>query len=85
MPSSAADGPALPDFDALWNFGDAPATEAAFTELLPMAREAGDPDYLAQLLSQIARTHGLQGRFESAHELHLIKADMQVSAFVLWR
>ena len=66
MPNSTTD---LPDFDALWNFGDAPATEAALTELLPMAREAGDPDYLAQLLSQTARTHGLQGRFETAHAL----------------
>lgn len=59
----------LPDFDSLWNYSDPAATGAAFREILPLARDAGDPDYLAQLLSQIARTEGLQGRFEAAHVL----------------
>lgn len=59
----------LPDFDTLWDFGDVPATADAFRDLLPLAHDAGDPDYLVQLLSQIARTEGLQGRFDAAHEL----------------
>lgn len=57
-----------PDFDRLWDYQDAAGTEARFREILPQASEAGDPDYLAQLLTQIARTEGLQGRFDDALE-----------------
>jgi len=58
---------ALPDFDALWNYDDPAATEVALRELLPQARASGDRDYLAQLLTQIARTQSLQQRFDDAH------------------
>jgi tetratricopeptide (TPR) repeat protein len=58
---------ALPDFDALWDYANPGATEARFRALLPEAEAAKDADYLAQLLSQIARTEGLQGRFDDAH------------------
>ena len=57
----------LPDFDALWDYDDPVATEVALRELLPQARASGDRDYLAQLLTQIARTLSLQRRFEDAH------------------
>ncbi|MBI3270592.1 MAG: tetratricopeptide repeat protein [Planctomycetes bacterium] len=60
-----ADG--LPDFDRLWNYDDPAATEATFRELLPKAEASGDVNYLAQLLTQIARTEGLQRKFEDAH------------------
>lgn len=60
--------PALPDFDAWWDYSDAAGTEAKFAELLPQARQSGDRSYYAQLLTQIARTQGLQRRFEEAHE-----------------
>ena len=60
---------ALPKFDELWNFRDPAATEAAFRALVPKARESGDKDYLGQLLSQIARTRGLQRDFDGAHAL----------------
>jgi tetratricopeptide (TPR) repeat protein len=57
------------DFDALWNYGDPAATEIQFLEKLPAAREAGDAAYLAELLSQIARTHSLRKSFDVAHAL----------------
>jgi tetratricopeptide (TPR) repeat protein len=61
-----ADLPALPDFDSLWNFSAPDSTEAAFQSILPLAKSSGDRDYLAQLLTQIARTEGLQMKFEAA-------------------
>lgn len=56
----------LPDFDAKWDYEHPDSTEAAFRALLPAARESGNADYLAQLLTQIARTEGLQMRFDDA-------------------
>ena len=56
----------LPAFDEFWNFADPAATEAKFRELLPRAREAGDPGYVAELQTQIARTQGLQQRYTEA-------------------
>jgi tetratricopeptide (TPR) repeat protein len=58
---------ALPDFNKMWNYGDPAATEAKFLEVLPQAEASGNSDYLAQLLTQIARTQGLQNRFTEAH------------------
>ena len=57
----------LPDFDKLWDYNDAAATERKFRELLPAAQKSGDASYHAQLLTQIARTQGRQGRFDDAH------------------
>jgi tetratricopeptide (TPR) repeat protein len=54
-------------FDDLWNYDQPAETEHAFRRLLPAARTAGDRSYLAQLLTQIARTQGLQRQFEQAH------------------
>ena len=58
--------PAMADFDKLWDYQDPAGTEAKFRELLPRA-EAGDPAYLAELLTQIARTQGLQTKFDEGH------------------
>ena len=58
----------LPDFDKMWNYADPAATEAKFRELLPAAEKSGDDSYHAQLLTQIARTQGLQGRYDQAIE-----------------
>jgi tetratricopeptide (TPR) repeat protein len=66
---AAAPAPApqsLPVIRTLWNFQDPAGTEAKFREILPAARASGDRAYLAELLSQIARTQGLQLRFEEA-------------------
>lgn len=57
----------LPDFDKLWDYAHPDETERKFRAILPQAREANDPSYLAQLLTQIARTQGLQEKFAEAH------------------
>ena len=57
----------LPSFDALWNFDDPAGTEIRFRELLAKAKESSDPGYAAELLTQIARTQGLQQKFDEAH------------------
>jgi tetratricopeptide (TPR) repeat protein len=57
----------LPDFDAMWDYNDPAGTEAKFREVLLKAEASGDMSYRAQLLTQIARTQGLQMKFEEAH------------------
>jgi len=59
----------LPDFNKLWNFRDVADTEKKFRALLPRAQESGNLDYHLQLLTQIARTLGLQDNFDDAHKL----------------
>lgn len=67
-------GESLPDFDALWNHADPAATESHFRTLLPVferaapTSEAARSAYL-QLLTQLARTQGLQRRFDAAHRI----------------
>lgn len=56
----------LPDFDSLWNYDKPAETERNFRELLPQAKDSGDSGYQAELLSQIARSLGLQRRFAAA-------------------
>ncbi len=58
----------LPDFDAMWDYNDPAATEAGFRQVLPQAEASGDVSYHAQLLTQVARTQGLQMKFEAAHK-----------------
>ncbi len=57
----------LPDFDAMWDYDHPDTTEARFRELVPLAEESGDLSYQAQLMTQIARTQGLQMEFDDAH------------------
>jgi len=57
----------LPDFDKLWNYNDPGQTEQEFRKLLSQTEKSGDTSYHARLLTQIARTEGLQGRYEDAH------------------
>ena len=57
----------LPDFDQEWNYADPAATETRFRAILAEAEPGADPDYRAQLGTQIARTFSLRGRFEEAH------------------
>jgi tetratricopeptide (TPR) repeat protein len=59
--------PDLPDFDALWDYDHPAETEAAFRQILSEAEASGDVSYHLQLLTQIARTQGLQRRFAEAH------------------
>ena len=72
----------LPDFDSFWNYDDPAGTEARFRELLPKARESGNMEYLAELLTQIARSQGLQQKYAEAgatlnEAAELIKPDMK--------
>ena len=55
------------EFDALWDYQHPDQTEAAFRELLPQAEHNDDRSYHLQLLTQIARTQGLQRQFTEAH------------------
>lgn len=57
----------LPDFNKLWDFNKPHVTEQKFRELIPAAQESGDQEYYLQLLTQVARTEGLQKKFEEAH------------------
>ncbi|MBD3335321.1 MAG: tetratricopeptide repeat protein [Candidatus Eisenbacteria bacterium] len=66
MAHSASAGEPL-DFDKLWDYGDPAATEEEFRGLLPAAEASGDRSYHTQLLTQIARTLGLQRKFAEAH------------------
>jgi tetratricopeptide (TPR) repeat protein len=59
----------LPEFDSLWDYNDPAGTEAQFRALLPEARTSGNSGYYAELLTQIARTQGLQMKFEGAHAI----------------
>jgi tetratricopeptide (TPR) repeat protein len=58
----------LPKFDSLWNYDKPEETEKKFREILPQAESSGDTSYLIQLLTQIARTEGLQMKFDDAHK-----------------
>lgn len=68
MPQTNHDALELPDFDSLWNFDNPGETEQKFREILPLAENAGDTSYLIELLTQIARTEGLQMKFDDAHK-----------------
>lgn len=70
----------LPDFDKLWDYNNPAETEKKFKEILPQAEESKDKSYLIELLTQVARTEGLQMKFDDAHKtldraMKLIKAD----------
>ena len=57
----------LPDFDALWNYDRPAETEQAFLAILEQIADDGSSAYRLELLTQIARTQGLQRRFDAAH------------------
>ena len=58
---------ALPAFDKLWDYDNPAATEGKFRALLSEAEKSEDRAYLAELLTQLARTQGMQGHFDDAH------------------
>jgi tetratricopeptide (TPR) repeat protein len=67
------------DFDALWDYGNPAATESRFLEVLAQVEATASADYLAQLETQIARTHGLRAEFDSAAKW-LDRADFRCGA-----
>lgn len=59
----------MTDFDALWNYDDAAATETAFRKVLVEEGTAMPVARRAELLSQIGRTLGLRRQFDEAHQI----------------
>lgn len=59
----------LTSFDKLWNYNKPEETEKKFYEILPEIKNAGDKSLYLQLLTQIARTKGLQMKFDEAHKI----------------
>ncbi len=55
-----------PDFDQLWDYNDPAATETRFRQVLPTLSVGSEAQ--VELLTQIARTLGLQRRFAEAHQ-----------------
>jgi tetratricopeptide (TPR) repeat protein len=60
-------GQELPDWKPLWDFKNPAKTEQSFRKLLPQAEAAGDLSYTLIVKTQIARTLGLQMKFDQAH------------------
>jgi tetratricopeptide (TPR) repeat protein len=58
----------LKDFDKLWDYNNPAETEKKFKALLTDAEKSKDKAYLIELTTQIARTQGLQMKFEDAHK-----------------
>jgi tetratricopeptide (TPR) repeat protein len=78
--SNPSDSNTKPDFDSWWDFDHPEQTEAKFRALLPKAKATGDTAYYAELLTQLARTLGLQQKFDSAHAvLDNVKAILPVA------
>jgi len=57
--------PNLSDFDSLWDYSNPDQTETKFREVLP---QFPDGNERLELLTQIARTQGLQRKFDEAHK-----------------
>ncbi len=59
--------PDIYNFDSLWDYNNPSETEKKFRKILPKVKDTNNtPSYL-ELLTQIARTLGLQMKFDEAH------------------
>jgi len=72
------------DFDKLWNYNKPEETEKKFREILAKTKvEADNKEYYLQLLTQIARTQGLQRKFDEAHEtLDVVEGEIETEMIV---
>ena len=61
--------PELPEFNSLWNYGKPEETRLKFQDILTQFENSADASYLAELLTQIARTYSLQSHFDQCHEI----------------
>jgi tetratricopeptide (TPR) repeat protein len=59
----------FPEIDALWDYDRPQVTESKFMELVGTAENSENQSYYAELLTQLARTHSLQQKFDSAHKI----------------
>lgn len=55
-----------PDFNEMWDLDDPAGTEVKFRAILSHAKASGETSYYLQLLTQIARSLGLQHKFDEA-------------------
>jgi len=55
------------DMDLLWDYTDPPGSEVRFRELLGQITSTGTDDQIAELLTQLARSQGLQRHFDEAN------------------
>lgn len=53
----------------LWDYSDPAGSRARFQARVEEARTSGNAGYLAELETQIARTYGLEQKFDQAHHL----------------
>lgn len=58
----------LPEFDKLWDFSKPQETEQKFRAVLLLPGVESDLNYQLELLTQVARTQGLQRKFDEAHK-----------------
>lgn len=61
--------PILANFDEWWDYNNPAETEQKFRDYLPTAQASGDVGHYAELLTQLARTLGLQRKFNEAHTI----------------
>ncbi len=57
------------DFDKLWNYNQSAETEQKFRDALVGATSQEQTEYQLELRTQLARTLGLQQKFEDAHQV----------------
>ncbi|GAB4326525.1 MAG: tetratricopeptide repeat protein [Candidatus Zixiibacteriota bacterium] len=60
---------ALPALHTLWDYSDPAGTRERFQAIKRTAQLSGDDEYYLSLLTQIARTYGMEGQFTSAHSI----------------
>ena len=61
--------PGLPAIDSLWDYGDPKGSEERFREVWTRAKAPLEPAYETELVTQLARSLGLQQKFDAAHAL----------------
>lgn len=59
----------LPAVDSGWNFQDPAASEANFLDLIERGQALGDSAYVVETMTQLARSIGMQRRFDEAHSV----------------
>ena len=57
----------LPDWRKMWDFNDGAATEQRFVDAIDAGEKAGDTEYVLIVTTQLARSQGLQRKFDQAH------------------
>ncbi|MBL4770158.1 MAG: tetratricopeptide repeat protein [Planctomycetes bacterium] len=59
----------LPEWRKMWNFGDPAETEVNFRSAIEAGLAAGDQEYVRVVTTQLARTQGMQRKFDAGHAI----------------